>query len=399
MIVELGNKACAYWSESEGKLVSHAEVLGGAPTVTTVTVGHTLAETFDYDIDVAAYKSHLYESMFSNEGVTNHVAAGTTKAVKRQVPVHALSEETTEVLDHSGAAALEVVVHPDGSWKKHSFDAKPTWVYSPDDEKFGRIVAEFYGVPYGKPVEVELTHWTKFGPPGTGEPLIPAAAQLVKDIKMLLVNTGRDNWAKTQGMFANVLAQQTATAAGATSITGTGTPFVASGYIGLTVVDNTTGVWANIISNTTSVLTVDRWYNPATPAGTAGSAPGATDKFTIQQTVAPAQFIAASTTNTASVATDTTMAGEITTASGGFLRTQATYTHSAGTNTYTMANTWTANSNDTGSLPYVVARIGLFNSMVTTDAIAMWFETLLNATATITISGDALTATDTITGS
>jgi hypothetical protein len=298
-----------------------------------------------------------------------------------------------------GVQALLTICHPDGAWGKHTLGPKPTWAFCPDNPDFGKKVAEWYDIPYGKPADVELTHWTQFGPPGVGEPLIPKAAQDVKNIEGLLVNTGRDIWAKMQGVWANVLAQQTATASSSTSITATGTPFTASAYIGYIVVDNTTGVWGLITANTTSVLTVDRWYNPATPAGTAATTPGTTDKFTIVQSAPPAQFIAVSTTNSAPSATDTTMAGEITTAGGGFLRTQATFTHSAGTNTYTMANTFTANGSDTGSLPYVIYRMGLFNGMVVGTTITMMFETSLNASATITISGDALTVTDTVTGS
>ena len=383
MILELGNTKAAYYHDGTKEMVAHD--LDGAPTVTRMVIGHRLAETFDYDVDVVAHQKELFKGIVRNKGVTNHVAGGATKVRSLQV-----STDDGPTEHHGGAGALEYVVHPDGGFSKNSLDGAPTWVYSPDDEAFGRIVAAWYEVPYGRPEDLYDTHWTHdAGAPGAH----------LKGPQALLVNTGRDLWAKGQGMFSNVVAQQTATAAGATSITATGTPLTASAYIGYIIVDNTTGVWAMIQSNTTSVLTVDRWYNPATPAGAAASNPGSTDKFTIVQAVPCAQFIAISTTNSASVSTDTTMAGEIVTAGGGCLRTQATYTHSAGTNVYTMGNTWTANGSDTGSLPYVVARMGLFSSMVVAGTIAMWFETLFNATATLTVSGDAITGTDTITGS
>jgi hypothetical protein len=144
-------------------------------------------------------------------------------------------------------------------------------------------------------------------------------------------------------------------------------------------------------------LTVDRWYNPATPGGAAATTPGATDKFTIVQAVSPAQFMGITANATAAGATDTQLPSEIVTGGGGLVRAVTTYAHSAGTNTYTSANTFTANGSD--SLPVTIAKMGLFNSMVVASTINMWFETLLNATATLTISGDALTITDTVTGS
>ena len=162
-------------------------------------------------------------------------------------------------------------------------------------------------------------------------------------------------------------------------------------------VDNTTGVWGNIQSNTTSQIVVDRWYNPATPSGAAGTTPGTTDKFTIIQAVSPAQFMGITANATAASATDTQLPSEITTSSGGLIRALTTYAHSAGTNTYTSAVTFTANGSD--SLPVTIAKMGLFNSIVVASTINMWFETLLNATATLTISGDAVTITDTVTGS
>lgn len=373
MKVELGNNDCAYYDAESGAMVSHGL---GVPTITYVSVGHTNADEFDYGIDIEKFKAHLFESVVQGQGITNFEKAGVTTG--------------------RGAAALLDVVHPDGTWNKHSLDAKPSWVWSNDPE-FGKLVAAYYGVPYGRPGDVFLTHYSEFGPPGSPVPLISPLVADIQDIQALLVNTGRDMWAQGQGRSQVVLNQQTATAAGATSITATGTPLTASAYIGMIVVDNTTGVWANIQSNTTSVLTVDRWYNPATPGGAAATNPGATDKFTIVQAVAPAQFMAVTANSSAAGATDTQLTGEITTAGGGLLRAVTTYAHSAGTNTYTSANTFTSNGSD--ALPVVLAKIGLFNSFVVASVLNMWFETLLNATATLTLSGDAVTITDTVTGS
>jgi hypothetical protein len=57
---------------------------------------------------------------------------------------------------------------------------------------------------------------------------------------------------------------------------------------------------------------------------------------------------------------DTTLTGEIATAGGGLVRAQATYAHTAGTNTSTLTKTFTANASD--ALPVTVAKIGVFNA-------------------------------------
>lgn len=94
---------------------------------------------------------------------------------------------------------------------------------------------------------------------------------------------------------------------------------------------------------------------------------------------------------TTPVATDTTLTGEITTAGGGLLRAQATYAHTAGTTTYTLTKTFTANGSD--SLPVTIGKIGMF---VASSASTMVFETLLSPTATLSASGDTVTPTQTV---
>jgi hypothetical protein len=96
---------------------------------------------------------------------------------------------------------------------------------------------------------------------------------------------------------------------------------------------------------------------------------------------------------TAVSAASTTLPGEITTAGGGLIRKQVTYAHTATTNTSTLTGTFTANGTD--SLPVTVAKIGVLNAL-TVGTLA--YETLLNATATLTISGDNVTVTETVTG-
>ena len=108
----------------------------------------------------------------------------------------------------------------------------------------------------------------------------------------------------------------------------------------------------------------------------------------------PASFnyMGVSANVTAPSAANTTLPGEITTGGGGLIRAQATYAHTGGTNTSTLTKTFTANGSD--SLPVTIAKIGVFNA-VTVGTLA--YETLLNATATLTISGDNVAITETVT--
>jgi hypothetical protein len=96
---------------------------------------------------------------------------------------------------------------------------------------------------------------------------------------------------------------------------------------------------------------------------------------------------------TTPAAGDTTLTAEIATAGGGLIRAQATYAHTGGTNTSTLTKTFTANGSD--ALPVTVAKIGVFNAVT---AGTMAYETLLNATATLTVAGDNVAITETITG-
>lgn len=107
---------------------------------------------------------------------------------------------------------------------------------------------------------------------------------------------------------------------------------------------------------------------------------------------AAANYIALTANNTAPNATDTVLTGEITTASGGLVRAQATYAHTTGTATYTLSKTFTANGSDV--LPVTIAKTGTLNAA---SVGTLAFETLLSSTATLTGSGDQLVYTDTFT--
>lgn len=179
-----------------------------------------------------------------------------------------------------------------------------------------------------------------------------------------------------------------ATASSATSLTGTGTPFTASAHIGqIVIAENGTDapVWGTIVSNTTSVLTVDAWrYGD----GSAGATPGATANFQILPGQAPARFMALTENASAASAGNTALTGEITT--NGLERALATFAHTASTATFTISKAFSA----TGSFP-AVHRMGIFfHSTPSTGP--MLIETVLNADANL-LSGDTLTVTDTVT--
>jgi hypothetical protein len=109
----------------------------------------------------------------------------------------------------------------------------------------------------------------------------------------------------------------------------------------------------------------------------------------------PASFnyIALTASTTAPAPTDTTLTGEITTAGGGLLRAQATYAHTTGTNTTTLTKTFTANGSDV--LPVTIAQIGVFNASTSGT---LGYHTALSSTATLNVSGDNVTITETVTG-
>lgn len=179
-----------------------------------------------------------------------------------------------------------------------------------------------------------------------------------------------------------------ATASSATSLTATATPFVASAYIGqIVVAEETTNspVHATIVSNTTSVLTVDAWRNGDDSAGTT---PGSTANYHILAGQAPARYMALTENAGAASAADTTLTGELTT--GGMGRTLATFAHTAGTTTYTLIKSFSV----TATFP-AIHKMGLFFHSTASTA-PLIFETVLNADANV-INGDTLQVTETVT--
>jgi hypothetical protein len=213
----------------------------------------------------------------------------------------------------------------------------------------------------------------------------------------MLVNSGRDLFARVMGGDVAGLSG-TATATSATSLTGTGTPFVLNALIGHVVVAWTTGVYGVVVSNTTSALTIDQWYTPNSPGGAAAATPSATTGFTVLPGGAPSWYMALTADVGAPAASDATLPGEITAGGGGntgLVRKIASYAHTTGLAPYTLAVTFTA-SGATG-LPVTLHKIGILPCLPAVGPLT--FETVLSADATLSASGDAVTITETVTGS
>lgn len=287
-----------------------------------------------------------------------------------------------------GHEALLSIIHPlSGAWPFHGQE-QPSWVWS-DNERLAQQLSEWYQIPVGHPDDLEDTHFTKAGPPG----VIPAAS--IDRPELLTLNSGLDaQWLQMFSGAAQAGAVGTSTGAAATTMTDSGATWGTTAYVGAWVQCGT--VYGYIKSHTGTVLTIDRWYNPATPGGAAGSTPGATTAYMILPSAPPAIFMGLSAT-AGENATHTTLAGEITTASGGLIRKICPVAHSAGATTGTLTPVFTANGSD--SLPVTIAQVMVGPSILAATAVGNRFEKSLGTTATISLSGDQLTITLTVTES
>lgn len=177
----------------------------------------------------------------------------------------------------------------------------------------------------------------------------------------------------------------------ATTVTDTGKAWTTNAFVGCIV--TMAGVFGIVMSNTATVLTLDRWSTPATPGGAAASTPS-TGVYQILMGNSAYAFMALTANNTAPSATDTTLASEIVTSGGGLIRKITSVAHTTGVASYTLAATFTANGSD--SLPVIIAKLGIFNTVVGAAG-RMLFETLISPTATLSASGDAVTVSDVVT--
>jgi hypothetical protein len=182
-----------------------------------------------------------------------------------------------------------------------------------------------------------------------------------------------------------------ATAISATTVTATATPWTVNQLAGMRIVMPVTGlttrpVYGNVISNTTSVATVDGWWDISTEA--IGTTPASTSAFLILPGYGPGRYMALTQDAAAAAATDTALTGEITT--GGCARTLAAYAHTLGAATYTLTKAFSVTATFAAIHKMAIFLVG------TGVAGPMLFETVLNADASV-VNGDTLTVTETVT--
>jgi hypothetical protein len=204
---------------------------------------------------------------------------------------------------------------------------------------------------------------------------------------------GRDQLsALAGGLVATGGQGSPATATSGTTFTATGTPWTTNLLAGMRAVFpitniTTAPVYGNIISNTTSVATVDGWWAAAEPPAI-GTTPASTNAFIILPGGSPCRYMALTENAGAPAAGDTALTGEITT--GGCARSFATYAHTLATGTYTLIKAFAV----TLSFP-AIHKMAIFNSGSGTAG-SMMYESALNADANV-VNGDTLTVTETVT--
>lgn len=197
------------------------------------------------------------------------------------------------------------------------------------------------------------------------------------------VNSGNDlSGAALSGHVATDTG--TSTGATATTLTDAGKAWATNAWIGRMV--STGGVYGIVLSNTATVLTIDRWYTPSTPGGSAGSTPS-TGAYVILPGNAPAAWFAVTTDSTAPAATDTTLASEL--SGSGWSRRLGVFAQTAGVNSYTLTTTFTSADGTTRT----IAKGAVFAGQ---NGGRMLFETAISPTATMA-SGDTLALTETVT--
>jgi hypothetical protein len=181
------------------------------------------------------------------------------------------------------------------------------------------------------------------------------------------------------------------TGSSGTTATVTSTPYTVNQLAGMRIVVPVTGlttrpVYGNIISNTSSVITIDGWWDISTEA--IGTTPATTSAFLIMPGYGPGRYMGLTQDAAAASASDTALASEITT--GGCNRLLAAYAHTLGTGTYTLIKAFSVTA------PFAaIHKMGIY-AVGTGVAGPLIFESVLNADASV-VSGDTLTITETVT--
>lgn len=194
---------------------------------------------------------------------------------------------------------------------------------------------------------------------------------------MTKVNNGIDGIARSLGAYqgASYFTGTSTTAPTATTFTmdgasgvtaSSGGPPAIGGLVGYIVVR--AGVTGTVLSNTTTVLTIDYWHDPTNPGGAAATTPAA-GQWVLVSASGGFTWAALSSATRAIAAADAFMTNDGTTiseqwsAAGNIKRKLATYGHTNGTATYTETVTWTTNASDPAT--FAANRVGWFQHGVT----------------------------------
>lgn len=322
----------------------------------------------------------------------------------------ALHMQRNPIVTHlPGHEAFLVLAQGQGVAAAHNID-RPTFVRVTGEHDgtsrptLERLLSEFWDCPMTAPDDLEDLYWTKHGQQTYMPGAMPDPAS---DITALITNFGLDwvsgaLWSALGS--ATVLGQTgTATATTSASLTG-GTEAPGGSHVSGDAKGQVIVVWSNgayglvtgNTSGTSPVYSVDRWYVPGSPGGSAATTPSSTTGYSLIPGGLPALFMALTATSAAPASTDTVLAGEITVGTGdtGLIAKITTNAHTAGTTAVTQSATFTA-SGTGGGLPITVAKIGTGPSLL--SSYSRPIQTLLTATATLNVAGDQLTATDSIT--
>jgi len=235
----------------------------------------------------------------------------------------------------------------------------------------------------------------------------------------LRTTQGRDNWQRL-AMFGDITANATsytgasgaATSTSATSLTNTGAAFPTSGgggvgglqgHIVVSMAAGVVGVYAPILSNTATVLTIDQWYQWSSGTGAAGTTPTSTAEYAILPWAGMCLWMGLSTDATTPSASDVCRTADGLFGTGtsgstaseqtanGLARTFVQPTFPSASNTQ-LQNTFTY----TGSSSVTIAKVVLCNSKAAAGTL-LFLDTLLASTATVAANGDTLQITWTVT--
>lgn len=232
----------------------------------------------------------------------------------------------------------------------------------------------------------------------------------------LRTTMGRDQWQRLL-MFGNISANATfataigaATASSATSLTNSSAAFPTSGgpnsglqgQIVVCMSSSSAIAYGVVMSNTATVLTVDKWHSFTSSTDATASTPSATTDYAVLPIAGFALWAGLSTNSATPAAGDvlrtadglfadgTTSATATEQSSNGLARTFIQPTFPSAGNIQ-LQNTWTY----TGSSAVNINKAVLCNSTAASGSL-LFLETLLSATATVNANGDSIQLTWTI---